>query len=142
MRVPPSARTSLDSRHASLDTTGCPDAEHGLPKASGRQSDTWVRAAVSPQLLSARRALQRETVKDKLRRFLSSKGMEEAMRRKKETETQRQDVKVLVRKFASRETGVAEASRRGERGRAWREARTPARANVLRLRRFWETVGA
>jgi len=105
-----------------------------------RKSETWVRAAVSPQLLTARRALERETVKDKLRRFLSGKGLEEVQRRRREREEERVGVRDLARKFASHEkrgseirTGVA-LSRKN--------AGMPTRANVLGLRRFWEAVAA
>ena len=84
---------------------------------------------VAPGLVSVKRRVERERVKDILRGWV-----EEWRRRGGERQVeQKVDVRRLARRFAARERegGVVSGKKRMEE---------PARAKVLGLRRFWEKV--
>lgn len=91
-----------------------------------KQGVRWV----SSDVVVLKRRVEREKVKDGLRRWIGewrAKGLKE---RREEGRT---EVRYLARRFG--------ASQNGEQ--RWKSERRelPARAKVLGLRRFWEKVG-
>lgn len=116
---------------------------------AGKGKDGRGGGYVSPRLVGVKRRLERESVKDGLRGWLSGKRRQELERREKE-EVER-SVTTLVRRFAGKAKDrdrerVRDKKERGRWGRAAiaEEKRTtgaPTRAHVLGLRRFWESVG-
>lgn len=83
---------------------------------------------VSPGIVSVRRRVEWEGLRDRLRGWIEERRQREARERPREEKAP--GVRVLVRRFA-RPRGEGERRRKVE----------PPRANVLGLRRFWERVG-
>jgi hypothetical protein len=110
--------------------------EHGfLPKEC-------VHARVAPSLISTKRRIEREKVKDVLRHWIEEWGKRGPMRFATEAEERRPEVRYLVRRFAkdARQDGDRNPRRWG-RLATGKEKDPPTRAKVLGLRRFWERVG-
>lgn len=97
-----------------------------------------LQGRIAPSLISTRRRIEKERVKDILRHWIEEWGKkgEKASSDRNVTEN-RPDVRILARRFA-RENHGREAPRWG-RGVEHKEM--PTRAKVLGLRRFWEKVG-
>ncbi|MCJ1354181.1 MAG: hypothetical protein MMC33_004168 [Icmadophila ericetorum] len=118
---------------------------------AGKGRDGRGGGYVSPRLVGVKRRLERESVKDGLRGWLSGKRRQELERR--EMEEVERSVTTLVRRFAGkakereRERERARDKKERERwGRAAiaeekRRTGAPTRAHVLGLRRFWESIG-
>jgi hypothetical protein len=96
---------------------------------------------IAPALISTKRRIEKEKVKDVLR------GWVEEWRRKgsravETVEERRPEVRVLVRRFAREgQVGKGMEERKWGGQRREREREMPTRAKVLGLRRFWEKVG-
>lgn len=92
--------------------------------------DEYVYGRLAPTLISTKRRVEKEKIKDVLRSWI-----EEWRKRgenQREREQEKLDVRILVRRFARSGTG-------SEEGNGVRQRREePARARVRELRRFWE----
>lgn len=101
-----------------------------------------LHARIAPALISTRRRIEKEKIKDVLR------GWVEEWRRKGSravdaaVDERRPEVRVLVRRFAREgQVGKGREERRWGGPRTEGEREMPTRAKVLGLRRFWEKVG-
>jgi hypothetical protein len=107
--------------------------------------EEYLHARIAPSLISTKRRIEKERIKDVLRHSVEEWGRKATKAAVEEGEREREgrpDVRILVRRFARESQGAPEV-RKGQR---WGEGRTkgvemPTRAKVLGLRRFWEKVG-
>jgi len=102
----------------------------------GRGVGGWV----APSLIETKRRVEKEKVKDGLRRWIEEKWRTRGSELRDVQESERPDVRRIARRFAR------EKERDGNRepprwGRRVEIKELPTRAKVLGLRRFWETVG-
>ncbi|KAI9800955.1 MAG: hypothetical protein M1833_003092 [Piccolia ochrophora] len=124
-----------------------------------RTGEVVYGSGLAPSLVGARRSVERERVKDRLRTWVGERrrerGKEVAEARgwvaagggweeeEEEGARGRESVRSLVRRFAGRARGLERRENRWDR--AVRERKggrdPPPRAHVLGLRRFWERVG-
>jgi hypothetical protein len=91
----------------------------------------YLSHTIAPALISARRSIEKERVKDVLRRWVlewNSKGSVAAI--SVDSEQRRPDVRFLIRRFA-----------RCQETMRTKKREEPTRAMVLGLRRFWESLG-
>lgn len=110
-------------------------------KVAGTNVVVWG-GGVAPRILSVKRMVERERLKDGLRAWLEGKA------RRVEREEEVRTVRSLVRRFTTVawRMGEVDVDGRGERrwGKSWRMERSklcePTRAKVLGLRKFWEGV--
>ncbi|KIV91992.1 hypothetical protein PV10_06474 [Exophiala mesophila] len=126
-----------------------------------------VRKSVSPAIVATRRKVIREGLKDGLRAWVEGRGIQAQKRKADELDmVERATVKTLVRRFAAQKLAVdmeqnlnhISLDRRKSQARWGREAELarindqkreksgagaclhPTRANVLGLKKFWESV--
>lgn len=92
---------------------------------------------VSPVLVEKLRRVEKERLKDGLRRWVVDWRMRRDLRGRVEERAGKVDVRVLARRFGG--LGVATEGVGSGGGKQRREM--PTRANVLGLRKFWERVG-
>jgi hypothetical protein len=97
---------------------------------------------VAPSLISTKRRIEKERVKDALRHWIEEWRRNGSRVIAAEAEERRPEVRVLVRRFAKegQQGKGKEVQRWGSHARE-RENEVPTRAKVLGLRRFWERIG-
>jgi hypothetical protein len=96
-----------------------------------------LQGRIAPSLISTRRRIEKERVKDILRHWIEEWGKKGSKATEGSGNESRPDVRILARRFA-RERDARETPRWGK-GVEHKEM--PTRAKVLGLRRFWEKVG-
>jgi hypothetical protein len=116
--------------------------------------EVWIQSHLSPRIADAKRDLEKERIRNRLRRWVEGIGLKELERREHECELHHEKLKVkeLVRRFrflsrikhedeeAMGARRVASVVRwgRGAEKEVKRRLSAPPRAKVLGLRKFWE----
>ncbi|KAI9727073.1 MAG: hypothetical protein M1834_008541 [Cirrosporium novae-zelandiae] len=98
---------------------------------------------ISPSIISVKRQVEKEKLKDGLRAWLVGKAElveKKAAAQNEIVEEEKPSVRMLVRRFGRRAVGSDNKETRWGRAAKDRKAGAPTRAHVLGLRRFWEAV--
>lgn len=95
---------------------------------------------VAPSLISTKRRIEKEKIKDTLRQWIEVWRRKGSRTAAAEAAKRSPEVRVLVRRFARE--GQQEKRREDQRwGGQARENEVPTRVKVLGLKTFWESVG-
>jgi hypothetical protein len=107
-----------------------------------------LHSRIAPSLISTKRRIEKERVKDILRNWIAEWGRKCAVNNKRErrneaAERSKPNVRMLARKFGKPKTGTEEwpSTPRWGSSAAVRTLELPTRGKVLGLRIFWEGLG-